>query len=245
MSELSERLQEVRKHFGNMSARKLSQELGVAVNSWRIWEAGDSLPAAPALIALAKRGIDVHWLLVGEGQMLRPSGSDEADGGLMALSRLFSSPRGSHWKQRMEIGGFLAKEYPNALSMNELMLQFDLTEEQVAVCLLLLVSTGKVAVREQNGQPLYAATGPQPGVPERSVSDKTEMVVDILRFIGTDVLAATESSPSNGVIFDGRASVRSGQEFIGRVLAAIKDEAIQQHSSEGSNVRLILAALSQ
>lgn len=245
MSDLPERLREIRKYFGNPSARKLSQDIGVAMNAWGTWEAGNILPSATALAALSKKGIDINWLLLGEGQMLRPSSVGESDGGLRALAGLFSTPRESYWGPRMEVGGYLAKEFPKAVSIRELMAELNLTEEQVSVSLLLLVSLGKVSVRQQDGEPIYAASGPQPVVPERSVNDKAEMIVDVLRFIGTDVLAASQAAPSRGVIFDGRASVQSGQQFIDRVLAAIKDEATLLHSSEGASVRLILAALTQ
>jgi len=245
MIELAERLREIRKHFGNPSARKLSQELGVAINAWGQWETGNILPSASALFALANRGIDVHWLLVGEGAMLRAQAPEDSDKRSMGLNQLLSSPGSSFWKQRIEIVAELARGYPRALDVHELMNTLKMTREQVSVCLLVLVSLGKVVIRHQDGELLYAATGLEDGVPERSEDDKLEMVVDILRFIGTDVLAACQGVPARGVIFDGRAFVTGGRAFIDSVLASIKREAIVQHSADGECVRLVIAALTE
>lgn len=242
MSSLVERLQAIRLHFGSPSARKLSSDLGIALNSWGVWEAGTNLPSATALIALAKRGIDVHWVLTGEGEMLRSPDQSDVDRGLTALSQLFHAPRSSYWKQRMGIMDLLAKEFPRTLSIKEIMSQEGLTQEQVSVCLLMLVGIGKAVVSQLNGELVYSATSSQPGVVEQSANDKAEMVVDVLRFVGTEVVPASDQRPSRGLLFDGRIAVENGAEFIDGVLSAIKSEADQRHSSSGASVRLVLAA---
>lgn len=229
----------MRRHFANISARKLSLELDVAVNSWASWESGNNLPSAHALMALAARGIDVHWLLTGEGQMLRSQRPDE---GLGFVTQLFDQVRPAHWKDRMEILGRLVSEYPDPLSVQALASQLKLKEEQVLVSLLLLVSLGKVVVRKQNGGLFYGAISSTPGQVEQEPDDRAEMMVDILRFIGTEVLPASEAAPPRGLLWDGRISVTDASEFMRRVLAAIKDEADALHSSDGVTLRLILAA---
>lgn len=71
---ISERFVELRKHFGRAAGRKLSQRelaelLNIAKNSWQRYEAGE-LPGAKLLIRLAEEGINIHWVLTGDGEMV-------------------------------------------------------------------------------------------------------------------------------------------------------------------------------
>ena len=238
MSELTERLNAVRAFFGSPSSRKLSIELGVAINSWALWEAGTNLPSATALVALAARGIDVHWLLTGEGEMLRQQ--DRISGALRLLDRTSNTP--SHWRQRVLILDLLVREYPKALPLNEVVERLSQSDEQVSVAMLLLVSLGEVVVERCNGMLCYRAATARPGHLIDAASEKVEMVVDVLNFIGTDVLRASEATPSNGLIFDGRLCVTDAALFLDRLCSDIKQQAEEMHSGQGEHLRLVLAA---
>lgn len=39
------------------------------MRTWQEWEAGNRTPGAEWLAALARKGVSVHWLLTGEGEM--------------------------------------------------------------------------------------------------------------------------------------------------------------------------------
>lgn len=73
-SEMANRFAAVRTHFADSERRELSQRemadrVGVTKNTWQRYEAGD-LPSATVLLKLASEGINSHWLLTGEGEML-------------------------------------------------------------------------------------------------------------------------------------------------------------------------------
>lgn len=58
----------------------MADRLRIAKNTWQRYENGD-MPSATLLLSLAGEGIDTHWLLTGEGSMLRRSkGPSQGDG---------------------------------------------------------------------------------------------------------------------------------------------------------------------
>lgn len=244
MSDLVDRLQQVRQFLGPSSARKLSQELGVSLNSWGVWEGGKILPSASALMALAQRGIDIHWLLTGQGAMLREDAApsvqkkDEGHG---------SGTGNSHWKARMRILDLLAQRHPQALSVDQLHERLEAegaaeAEASVAKSLLYLLSLGMIRATDEGGVLMYAAMSANPGGIERSVDDKTSMLLDILHFIRSEVALVAEEDPASGIIFDGRVTVQAASEYLKAVLRFIQAEAVRLHSDSGEHVRIVLTA---
>lgn len=60
---------------GDMSQADFGELLGVSLSTWRRYEAGERPPDAEALLKLhLLKGIDLHWLLTGNGQPV-PKGS--------------------------------------------------------------------------------------------------------------------------------------------------------------------------
>lgn len=47
-----------------------SSKFGIPLGTWRQYERGPSEPGSGALRGLADGGVNVHWLLTGEGEML-------------------------------------------------------------------------------------------------------------------------------------------------------------------------------
>lgn len=72
----SDRLQKIR---GEDSQREVARRLGIAVNTWRRYEAGERAPDFGVLSGLAKLGWNPTWVLTGEGEE-RLSPGPEADG---------------------------------------------------------------------------------------------------------------------------------------------------------------------
>lgn len=62
-----------------LSQREMAESVGGSQRAWADYEGGRTMPGAAVLGALAGRGCDLHWLLLGEGAMQRgPSqGLDE------------------------------------------------------------------------------------------------------------------------------------------------------------------------
>lgn len=65
-----DRLKAIRTHLGK-SQQAMGQTLGVSKNAWQLYESGTNAPGSQVISALARLGIDVHWLLTGEGGMSR------------------------------------------------------------------------------------------------------------------------------------------------------------------------------
>jgi len=66
----SDRVRAVRDHFG-FSATKMAEFVGLKDRkSWERYEKGDGEPKSGHLTILYKNGVNIHWLLSGEGSML-------------------------------------------------------------------------------------------------------------------------------------------------------------------------------
>ena len=76
---LADRFKDVRKTLG-LSQRKMVEELGSSLGAIQAYEAGTSVPGGNVLEALARMGVNIDWLLTGEGEM-------EKSGGLKVKSR--------------------------------------------------------------------------------------------------------------------------------------------------------------
>lgn len=67
---VSERLKEF-VFFSKKSATQLSKELGVTQSAFNKAIKGDVMPSSKILIPLAQIGVNINWLLLGEGDMMR------------------------------------------------------------------------------------------------------------------------------------------------------------------------------
>jgi len=64
------RLKAIRQYLG-LSQRAISEQVGCSKRAWEGYEKDESVPGGKILQSIAKLGIDVHWLLTGEGTMVR------------------------------------------------------------------------------------------------------------------------------------------------------------------------------
>jgi phage repressor protein C with HTH and peptisase S24 domain len=67
---LSDRLKKVRESSGR-TQKDLAVELGLSVTAIQGYESGRQVPGGNVLESLAKMGININWLLIGEGEMSR------------------------------------------------------------------------------------------------------------------------------------------------------------------------------
>lgn len=71
------------------SVKRLAEEIGVRPDNLQKYASGRNEPGAKLLLALARHGCNVHWLLTGEGPMLaedlRKGGSAEQDQEILAV----------------------------------------------------------------------------------------------------------------------------------------------------------------
>ena len=68
---IGNRLKEWRKHLG-MTQDTYSSLVGVSIGVYKKYEAGYNVPGGEALAAFSTTGVNINWLLTGEGDMSEP-----------------------------------------------------------------------------------------------------------------------------------------------------------------------------
>lgn len=66
---VAERIKQVRTHLG-LTQTEMAAKMSVTLRPYQLYEAGERPPKAESLEALIRLGINVNWLLSGEGEML-------------------------------------------------------------------------------------------------------------------------------------------------------------------------------
>ena len=65
----SERIKKLRKYLG-LSQKEFGGEIGVGTSHVSQWERGLSMPSSKALMGMAHLGVNINWLLTGDGEMM-------------------------------------------------------------------------------------------------------------------------------------------------------------------------------
>lgn len=72
-NEIGDRLRHWRKTVLGMTQEQLAQRTGIHLSAIRKYESRLSLPSGESLLAIAGTGINLHWLLTGEGDARAPA----------------------------------------------------------------------------------------------------------------------------------------------------------------------------
>ena len=72
-SDIADRLRLWRKTVLEMTQEGFAQATGIHLSAIRKYENRHSVPSGESLLAIAKTGIDLHWLLTGDGDMRAPA----------------------------------------------------------------------------------------------------------------------------------------------------------------------------
>lgn len=73
-NEIGDRLRYWRKHVLGMTQEHFAQATGIHLSAIRKYESRSSLPSGESLLAIASTGVNLHWLLTGEGDTRAPAG---------------------------------------------------------------------------------------------------------------------------------------------------------------------------
>ena len=102
-NDIADRLRLWRKDVLEMTQVRFAEATGVHLSAIRKYEGRHSVPSGESLLAIAGTGVDLHWLLTGEGDMRAPANASdgtpktEADAKLahclMAIEGLLSDIR--------------------------------------------------------------------------------------------------------------------------------------------------------
>lgn len=68
--DFTERLKSIRSFLGK-TQKEMAETLGISLGSLQAYEAGSSYPGGRVLEGLARLGINVNWVLLEEGEMIR------------------------------------------------------------------------------------------------------------------------------------------------------------------------------
>lgn len=82
---LAARIRALRQSMGK-SQSAMASDIGMPLPTWRKYETGEREPGAAALGAMAGFGIDLHWLLTGDGTMWREAGYPALDEILLRIA---------------------------------------------------------------------------------------------------------------------------------------------------------------
>ena len=78
-NDIADRLRLWRKDVLEMTQVRFAEATGVHLSAIRKYEGRHSVPSGESLLAIAGTGVDLHWLLTGEGDMRAPATtSDDA-----------------------------------------------------------------------------------------------------------------------------------------------------------------------
>ena len=78
-NDIADRLRLWRKDVLEMTQVRFAEATGVHLSAIRKYEGRHSVPSGESLLAIASTGVDLHWLLTGEGDMRAPTTtSDDA-----------------------------------------------------------------------------------------------------------------------------------------------------------------------
>lgn len=125
---IGERLRLLRGKF-DLSQTDMSSKFGIPSGSWKKYEAGPSEPGAGALRGLAEGGVNINWLLTGEGEMLLVDQAKETETVksnaintsmfLRVLERLSEDDFAFKSLKNPEMGYFAALVYSRVMSNSE------------------------------------------------------------------------------------------------------------------------------
>ena len=76
-NDIAYRLRVWRKDVLKMSQVRFAEVTGVHLSAIRKYEGRHSLPSGESLLAIAGTGVDLHWLVTGEGDMRAPANASD------------------------------------------------------------------------------------------------------------------------------------------------------------------------
>lgn len=244
---IQDRLRAVREHV-SMSARKLSLELGLSPGAWFAYESGDNLPGANVLAALSLKGFDLHWLLTGEGVMLRGrlddvpgilAQADEQQSVQLGLGRLRLLGQKSQLPLQLALLDLLASNHPQALTLAQLCERLNQPSDVIVAELLELLNHQAVSALGKDPE-LYQASGMALSIRAETSSDRSNVLMNAVRFILTEV--GPQEQAQNAILIDATAHVKDGRAFVSSLLAFLRQTASADHDEQGDVVRIVMAS---
>lgn len=246
-----ERLRFIRERMA-VSGRKLSLELGLNVNAWASYENGGSLPGSAVLNALCKRGVNLNWLMTGEGEPWWKSDDESTEiatyikkqDNLMyrqlGLGKLAMVASRANNAERFLVVKALVASGP--LCLSELAANISLSEPVLVSLLIELIEENLVEEVQQDGLTRYRAKIDSYWKLERSKSDIAQLTLDAVEMLVKDVYPGALTTPSSAVLVRGTAYLKNGRAWLDSIVEQIQDASAQKMEPGSDSVTLVLGA---
>lgn len=247
----AERLRLIRERMG-ASGRKLSLELGLNANAWASYESGGSLPGSAVLHALCLRGVNLNWLMTGDGEpWWKSDGSDintyikNHDNQVyrhLGLGRLALIATRSTTAQKTLILKALLGSLPDTLSLPELCTSVGMTSENIVPVMMELVEEGMVEEVQSEGHGVYRAKVNSCWSLPTAKSDAAQVVLDAVEKLVKDVYPAAVSRPSSAVLMEGTIYIKDGKAWLKSLVEQVRVKGEEQHELGLDSITLVLGA---
>lgn len=255
MSALAERLRLVREAWG-LSLRAMSLELGLAHSLWGFYESGRTQPGIAALEALAKRKVDMNWLLTGESLHCETAGAAilgvQGDVGVssvmgaleqkqlktLGLARLSMAARRGLSISKVKVLETLTQA-ASPMSMEELKLATSIDRESLAEVILELLQSGHLRpTRDIGGRELYEPASSLHILQAETEADIAQMTLNAIQVIANDVVGGLKT-PGRAAMVTGIINLPNIRLFLHDITTRINSYGCHEG---GSRCSFIFAA---
>lgn len=215
MESFEQRLEATRLHFG-LSLRAMGKHLGLGKSTWHQYERGQREPSMQALVKLAELGINVNWLLTGEGQMFanverretvteHPSHTEAISELVKRLNQLLETPDGTSLYAWQELVRHI-QELPNGATVEQLAVKMyaSYPREDLEKDLQVLVAEGILAEAKGTYRLIRAYASQEQTAYELRV-------LNMVRILLQEHLPSIKASPRGKWMTQGNIFVERGQ----------------------------------
>lgn len=243
---VAERLKAVRNSHGK-TQREFCDDLGLSSASlWKHYETGRNLPSLPLLQSLHALGVDINWLLSGDGSMWRKERSrllDEAETSVneaLGLGTMGLKATRGRIKLRAAILTQLHVRPAKVATLEELQsalksLSYGAIEIKTELWQLMQDGLITHSLDAEDGEERYSPIGSVSLASEFTAGDKEQAAIDAIETLALEIIPATVSAPPRGVLIKATFGVRPGtsRDVVHSILTHIRQSTSIEYAGEG------------
>lgn len=255
---LAQRMGSVREAMG-LSQRAMSLKLGLSPNAWAVYESGKSTPGANVLESVARLGIGLDWLVLGEGVMWR-SKDEPPNNGLPAvveqrgaaaisnleLGRLIMLAHRGKWRLNMSLLSALFAALPAPSSLEDLCAAVtEFSHDDVLAELLALVNEGCVVETMADGVVKYEPASQVVDTTATHRGDAEQVLMTCVELLLREIGPKAKANDGSGVLVHVNAFVEHGKQsaFVQELCDFLRASVAQNvATSKSEQVQLVFGA---
>lgn len=251
------RFKQLRTTLGH-GQREMGRLVGVSQVAWQQYETAKSVPGGSILQSLAEHGVNVHWLLTGQGEVFlapnahtsQPTGEvmrqlqrlQQLEGLIqeLGLTRLVALASAGHVGDEWAALVLLVENFPDALSLPELASRLaergtTLEEPRLLMTLELLKHRG--LIRQPEGTQTYAAQQARITMKAKDVSGHIQALKSGIQVLCNHVLPGLGRDPRRGRILQIRFPLSETRVdgLLDRLQAGVMEEVTGSFADQGTH----------